>query len=148
MTDPVTAVPDWAADLLGQGRVARLGTADAAGRPLVVPVCFAFDGRHLYSAVDAKPKRTGQLRRLRNIAENPRVSLLVDCYDEDWTRLAYVVVEGQAEVLRGGGEFTRGIDLLLEKYAQYRTMGLDRASGALIKIKPDRVLAWRSAAGA
>ena len=145
MASPLNAVPGWAADLLREGRVARLGTADAAGQPLVVPVCYAYDGRHLYSAVDAKPKRTRQLRRLRNIAENPRVCLVVDHYDEDWTRLAYVVAEGPAEVLHDGGEFTRGVDMLLAKYAQYRTMDLDRTSGALIKIRVDRVLAWRYA---
>lgn len=143
MASPVTAVPDWAAHLLREARVARLGTAGAANQPLVVPVCYAYDGRHLYSAVDAKPKRTRQLRRLRNIAENPRVSLVVDHYDEDWTRLAYVVVEGPAEVLHDGVEFARGVDLLLAKYPQYRTMGLDRTSGALIKITVERVLAWR-----
>ena len=140
------AVPDWAAHLLRETRVARLGTADAAGRPLVVPVCYAYDGRHLYSAVDAKPKRTRQLRRLRNIAANPRVSLVVDHYDEDWARLAYVIVEVPAKVLHDGPEFTQGIDLLLAKYAQYRTMGLDRTAGALIKIRVERVLAWRYAA--
>ena len=138
-----TAVPDWAADLLRQARVARLGTADAAGQPLVVPVCYAYDGHHLFSAVDAKPKRTRRLRRLRNIVENPRVCLVVDHYDEDWTRLAYVIVEGRAEILEGGPAFTQGIDLLLAKYAQYRTMGLDRASGALIKIDLEHVRAWR-----
>ncbi len=80
--------PAWALALLRDARVGRLATADATGQPLVVPVCYALDadGRHLYSAIDAKPKRTRQLRRLRNIAANPRVSLVVDEYDEDWSR--------------------------------------------------------------
>lgn len=137
------AVPGWALDVLRDARVARLGTADAAGRPLVVPVCYAFDGERVYSAVDAKPKRTRELRRLRNIAENPRVSLLVDEYDEEWTRLRYVIVEGRAGVLRDGPEFGRATDLLVAKYPQYRVMGLDRDSGALIQIMPERVLHWR-----
>ena len=139
------AAPEWALAMLRDGRVGRLATADAAGRPLVVPVCYAFDGRRCYSAVDAKPKRTRRLRRLANVEANPHVSLVVDRYDEDWTRLAWVILEGRAAVLREGEEFTRAIDLLTAKYAQYQTMGLDRRSGAVIAITPDRLLAWRAA---
>ncbi len=139
------ALPGWASDLLTQGRVARLGTADRTGRPLVVPVCYAWDGRHVYSAIDAKPKRTRQLRRLRNIAENPQVSLVVDHWDEEWTRLCYVIVEGRAAVLRGGTEFERAVGLLLAKYPQYRTLGLDRESGTIVAIVPERILHWRYA---
>ena len=86
------ALPAFAVELLRESRVARLGTADRAGQPLVVPVCYVFDGRACFSAIDAKPKRiqAGRLRRLRNIAENPRVSLVVDRYDEEWTRLCWV----------------------------------------------------------
>jgi PPOX class probable F420-dependent enzyme len=137
------AVPGWAADLLREARVARLGTADAAGRPLVVPVCYAYDGRHLYSAVDAKPKRTRQLRRLRNIAENPRVSLLVDEYDEEWTRLRWVIVEARAEILTAGGELARAIELLTAKYPQYRVSPIPREAGGVIKLTSERVLHWR-----
>jgi PPOX class probable F420-dependent enzyme len=137
--------PAWALEMLGEGRVGRLATADAAGRPLVVPVCYAFDGERCYSAVDAKPKRTRHLRRLANVAANPRVSLVVDRYDEDWTRLAWVIVEGRAAVLDGGAEFTRAIDLLTAKYPQYRAMRLDREAGAVIAIVPERLLAWRAA---
>ena len=135
--------PAWAAGFLEAARVGRLATADRQGRPLVVPVCFVVDGGRLYSAVDAKPKRTRELRRLRNIDENPRVSLVVDEYDEDWTRLRYVIVEGHADVLTEGEEFSRAIDLLVAKYPQYRTLGLARDAGAMIRIVPDRVLAWR-----
>ncbi len=136
-------VPGWALDLLREGRVARLGTADATGRPLVVPVCYAFDGARLYSVIDAKPKRTRDLRRLRNIAENPQVSLVVDEYDEDWTRLRWVIVEGHADVLTAGSDYAGAVDLLLGKYPQYRVMGLDRAGGALIRVTPERLLRWR-----
>jgi PPOX class probable F420-dependent enzyme len=135
--------PVWAAELLRTARVGRLATADGDGRPLVVPVCYVVDGTRLYSAVDAKPKRTRELRRLRNIAENPRISLVVDEYDEDWTRLRYVIVEGHADILTGGAEFSRAIDLLVAKYGQYRTLGLPRDTGTLIRITPDRFLAWR-----
>jgi PPOX class probable F420-dependent enzyme len=135
-------VPRWALGLLREARVARLGTADAAGRPLVVPVCYAFDGTRLYSVIDAKPKRTRELRRLRNIAENPQASLVVDDYDEDWTRLRWVIAEGRADVLTEGEEYGRAIDLLLAKYPQYRAMALDRARGVLIRIAPERLLHW------
>jgi len=139
--------PAWALALLRDARVGRLATADAAGRPLVVPVCYVFDGARCYSAVDAKPKRTRELRRLKNIAANPQASLVVDVWDEDWSRLAWVIVEGRAEVLRAGAEFTRAIDLLLAKYPQYRTMGLDRAEGAAVALQPARLLAWRGLDG-
>jgi len=132
---------------LQAGRVARLGTADAAGRPLVVPVCYAFNGRYYYSAVDLKPKRRPgeQLTRVRNIRENPRVCLVVDHYVEDWSRLSYVIVHGRAELLTGGAEFSRAVDLLLDKYPQYRAMKLPRESGLVIKITPERVVEWSAA---
>ena len=135
--------PAWALAFLREARVGRLATADAAGRPLVVPVCFTFDGARCYSAVDAKPKRTRELRRLRNIAENPNVSLVVDEYDEDWARLRWVIVEGRAEVLRAGAEFDRAIDRLREKYPQYHAMDL-RTDGAVLRLRAERILAWRA----
>lgn len=136
-------VPAWAAEFLATARVGRLATVGADGRPLVVPVCYVFDGVLLYTAVDAKPKRTRDLRRLRNIAENPRVSLVVDEWDEDWARLRYVIVEGRGDVLTDGAEFSRAIDLLVAKYPQYRTLGLSRESGAVIRVAPDRMLPWK-----
>ena len=142
------AVPDWALARLREARVARLGTADARGQPLVVPVCYAFDGAQLYSAVDAKPKRTRRLRRLVNVEANPQTSLVVDEYDEDWGRLWYVIVDGRAAILTGGDEFSRAVDLLVAKYAQYRTLTLDRDAGTLIRISPTRILAWRFRDGA
>jgi PPOX class probable F420-dependent enzyme len=141
----IADVPGWALALLREARVARLGTADAAARPLVVPVCYAFDGTRLYSAVDAKPKRTRALRRLRNIAENPWVSLVVDEYDEEWTRLRYVIVEGRAGVLPAGSDRTRAVDLLLAKYPQYRTAAPLAADAPVVAIAPERILHWRYA---
>jgi PPOX class probable F420-dependent enzyme len=135
-------VPAWAAEFLRAARVGRLATAGGDGRPLVVPVCYVFDGALIYSAIDAKPKRTRELRRLRNIAENPRISLVVDEWDEDWARLRYVIVEGRADLLTGGAEFSRAIDLLVAKYPQYRTLGLPRDTGAVIRVTPDRILPW------
>ena len=130
--------------MLREGRVGRLGTVDTAGQPLVVPVCYAFDGRTCYSAIDAKPKRVPgrALARVRNITANPRVSLTVDHYDEEWTRLRYVIVQGRATILSDGDELTAGVNLLREKYAQYRAMGLDQSS-LVIKLTPERIIAWR-----
>jgi PPOX class probable F420-dependent enzyme len=141
----IVPAPAWALALLRDARVGRLATADASGRPLVVPVCYAFDGARCYSAVDAKPKSTRNLRRLRNIAANPQVSLVVDVWDEDWSRLAWVMVEGRAEVLTAGDAFRAAIDRLVDKYPQYRSLGLDREQGALVALTPARVLSWRGA---
>ena len=141
----IAPLPPWADEMLRGSRVGRLATADARGRPLVVPVCYAFDGGAVYSAIDAKPKRvTGRgLRRIRNIEENPHVSLAVDRYEEEWAQLCYVIVEGRASLLTGGAIFGRAVDLLRAKYPQYRAMGLDRAAGFVIAIAPDRFLSWR-----
>jgi PPOX class probable F420-dependent enzyme len=136
--------PAWALAFLREARVGRLATADAAGRPLVVPVCFALDGEALYSAVDDKPKRTRELRRLRNVADNPHACLVVDEWSEDWSRLRWVIVEGEADVLRSGSEVSRAVDLLIAKYPQYRTMDL-RAEAAVIRLRVGRLLAWRAA---
>ena len=142
MPEPESA-PAWALAMLRDARVGRLGTADAAGRPLVVPVCFAFDGAALYSAVDDKPKRTRALRRLRNVGENPQASLLVDVWDEDWTRLAWVSVEGRADVLTAGADFVRALEALRAKYPQYRTMNLE-ADGAVLRVRVEHVRSWRA----
>lgn len=133
------------AGFIAEGRVGRLGTADASGQPLVVPICYAFDGESLFSAIDAKPKTLGPrgLRRIRNLRENPKVSVVIDRYVEDWTQLRYVIIQGRAELLTEGGDFARGVDLLLAKYPQYRNMGLNRDSGLMIKVKPDRVTQWQ-----
>jgi PPOX class probable F420-dependent enzyme len=138
-------LPAWALALLRDARVARLGTADAGGRPLVVPVCYAFDGSRIYSAIDRKPKRTRGLRRIRNIAENPHVSLVVDEYHEEWRRLCWVIVEGRADVVTGGPEFAQAMDLLVVKYPQYRTLGFEREAGTMVRVTPERLLAWRYA---
>ena len=130
--------------MLATGRVGRLATVDAAGQPMVVPVCFALVGERLYWAVDAKPKHTRNLRRLRNIAENPRVSLVVDEWDEDWRRLCWVMVEGTAVEVTDAVERTRALEALVAKYPQYATMQLAAVAHAVVAITPTRVLAWRA----
>ena len=128
---------------LHQARVGHLATASADGVPHVVPVCFVFDGACVYSAIDAKPKRVSapKLRRLQNIQANPRVSFLVDRYDEDWKRLRYVLIFGRAEILESGQDHERALTLLREKYAQYRTMS-GFGQGPVIRLTPERVTSW------
>ncbi|HUF93437.1 MAG TPA: TIGR03668 family PPOX class F420-dependent oxidoreductase [Candidatus Limnocylindria bacterium] len=142
MTAPA---PAWAIELLAHARVGRLATVDAAGQPLVVPVCYVYDGERCYSAVDGKPKRTRNLKRLRNLADNPRVSLAIDHYDEDWRALRYVIVQGRGDVLESGAEFSRAIDGLVAKYPQYHELRLERPTGAVVRITPERILSWRFA---
>ena len=124
-------------------RIARLATADPAGTPHLVPVCYAFDGARFYTPLDEKPKRVAddRLRRVRNIRASGRVALLIDRYDEDWTRLAWVLVHGQAELLEpGAGGHAPALALLRERYPQYRSMALERRP--VIAIKPARVVSW------
>jgi PPOX class probable F420-dependent enzyme len=128
---------------LAEARVARLATADQQGRPHVVPICFALDGDRLYSAVDHKPKRRPQLRRLDNLRANPSASVLADHYDEDWGRLWWVRADGMAAVLdpeddRAREERSRAIALLVQKYRQY--VGRE-PGGAVISLA---VQSWRS----
>ena len=121
-------------------RVGHLATADAEGRPHVVPVCFAYlDGR-IYIAIDEKPKRSLRLKRLRNIEENPRVALVFDRYDEDWSRLGWVMVRGTATVIDGGAEHERAVAELREKYEQYRSMTLE--GRPVISVTVERVSSW------
>ncbi len=133
---------------LRRARVGRLATADARGRPHVVPVCFAAEARAVYHALDAKPKGrpVGALRRVRNIAENPWVGLLVDHYEEDWRRLWFVLVRGRARLLRRGAARARGLALLRRKYPQYRRAGPGRPmlpeDALVIAIRPVTVSTW------
>jgi PPOX class probable F420-dependent enzyme len=101
-------------------QVARLATTDADGRPHLVPIVFVFEGDTLYSAVDAKPKRSRTLRRIENARARPDVTVLVDHYEGDWSRLWWVRLRGRARVLDAGAEAERAIALLTEKYEQYR----------------------------
>ncbi|HEX3975436.1 MAG TPA: TIGR03668 family PPOX class F420-dependent oxidoreductase [Solirubrobacteraceae bacterium] len=130
-------------------RVARLATADAGGRPHLVPVVFAVDGDCVYSVVDAKPKRTTALRRLANVAENPMVALLADHYDDaDWDALWWVRAEGVARVLdpESGvdaerAEAARAVDLLRARYPQQRAVGM------VLAVDVERWSGWSAAAG-
>jgi PPOX class probable F420-dependent enzyme len=122
-------------------RVAHLATADRHGAPHLVPVCFCLDATTLYITVDEKPKRASlPLKRLRNIQDNPAVAVTVDRWDEDWTRLAWVMLRGTADILSGGDEHARAQTQLRLRYPQYRAM--DLAPLPVIAVRIQRVLSW------
>jgi PPOX class probable F420-dependent enzyme len=100
--------------------VARLATVDPGGRPHLVPITFALVGDTLYTAVDAKPKRFRTLRRIENARRRPDVTVLMDHYEDDWTRLWWVRLRGTARVLDGGEEAEQALAALTAKYEQYR----------------------------
>ena len=137
-----SVIPEAAAAFVAARRVGRLATSDATGRPHVVPVCYAFDGRRVYTAVDRKPKRRAArgLKRVLNVLANPDVALVVDDYSEDWSELAYVLVHGSAELLEDGEERAAAEKLLRDKYPQYREL-LDPGC-AVIAITPTKTVAW------
>jgi PPOX class probable F420-dependent enzyme len=124
-------------------RVARLATADAAGNPHAVPVCFAFAQSSIYIALDEKPKKVpaSDLKRVRNILENPEVALTADRYAEDWSLLAFVMVRGRAELLEPDtGEHDAAVRLLRGKYHQYETMRIEE--NPVIAIRPEKAVSW------
>ena len=131
-------MPSWPRDTaeahLAAARVGRLATVTPDGRPHVVAVCFALHERRIYTAVDAKPKARRSLQRLDNVRATGRASLLVDHYEEDWSRLWWVRADGSAAVI----DSEEAIDALAAKYEQYRAA---RPSGPVIAIAPER---WRS----
>jgi PPOX class probable F420-dependent enzyme len=124
---------------LTAARVARLATIDPDGRPHLVPIVFAFDGAILYSVVDRKPKRSTTLRRIENARARPDVTLLVDHYDDDWSRLWWIRLRGLARVLDDGPERDRGLALLRAKYPQYRD---EPPYGPVLAIDVTETLAW------
>lgn len=130
----VTDLPPAARALLDEARRGVLGTLDASGTPHLVPVCFALAGAEIVTAIDHKPKR-GRPARLDNVARDARASLLVDRWDEDWTRLAWVMVRGRARLEPPG----TGGEALAARYPPYR----DRPpAGPVIVIEPERVSWW------
>jgi PPOX class probable F420-dependent enzyme len=133
----VTMTPERMRELVQAARVARLATLTPDGRLHLVPISFALGGDTLYSAVDEKPKRSRRLKRLANIRGNPRVSVIVDHYEEDWSRLWWVRVDGKAEVLEEAAEVERALALLAAKYEQYRA---EVPTGPAIAV---RIETWR-----
>jgi len=131
---------------LAHSRVAHLATADASAVPHVVPhvvpVCFAVHESTLYITIDDKPKRVAgpALKRVRNILANPAVAVVVDRYDEDWTRLGWVMLHGRAEILTRGAEHDDAQALLRTRYPQLAAMQL--APHPVIAVRIARVTSW------
>jgi PPOX class probable F420-dependent enzyme len=125
--------PDEARSRFAAARVARMATVTPDGRPHVVPICFAVDGDTILSAVDTKPKRTPELKRLRNLEANPAVTVLVDFYDEDWTRVWWARADGTAIV---HDRQERAIELLSARYPQFTP------AGRVIEITVKRWSGW------
>lgn len=122
--------------------VARLATVRPDGAPHLVPVVFAADGDVLYTAVDAKPKRTQRLQRLANLRSQPRCALLVDHYDADWSRLWWVRADGEASVIDAPPPSHQGLVLLGARYPAYAEA---RPTGALVVVTVDRWSGWSAA---
>ena len=123
-------------------RVARLATADAAGRPHVVPICYALVGDAVYFTIDEKPKRKPgpELKRLANLRANPVAALVVDRYEEDWSRLGWVMVQGRAAVLEAGPEHDLAQRRLRARYPQLATMRIEGLP--VVAVRVDHVASW------
>ena len=128
---------------LGESRVARLATTGGDGSPHIVPICFVLIAGEIFFAVDYKPKRTADLQRLRNIAARPNVSVLVDHYEEDWSRIWWVRIDGRARVLEAVDTSEHAIDALSARYPQYRRQ---RPSGPVVSIRIRRLSGWSASA--
>lgn len=129
------------ARFLASRRVGHLATADARATPHLTPVCFVVSEGALYITIDQKPKGdVWALKRLRNILENPHAAFVADRWDEDWTRLGWVMLRGPAEILAGGAEHDRAQALLRSRYPQYREMELDGLP--VIALRIERVTSW------
>jgi PPOX class probable F420-dependent enzyme len=144
-------MPTWTVEarhFLEAHRIGHLATAGADGAPHVVPVCYAFDDEAIYFVADEKPKRrpARDLLRLRNVRQNPRAAIVVDDYDDDWTRLAFVLVRGPAAILSEPAAHDRALELLRARYPQYRAMRLaDPERNPAVRIHPAHVTYWRAA---
>ena len=123
-------------------RIGHLATADSRAVPHVVPVCFSLSDGTLYITIDQKPKRDrgGPLKRQRNITDNPRAAVVFDRYDEDWQRLAWVMLHGRAEILTAGIEHDRAQSLLRSRYRQLDAMQIEQLP--VIAIHIERVASW------
>lgn len=129
-------------DFLTRQRVGHLATVSPSGEPHVVPVCYAFAEDTIYTPIDQKPKQPGRtLQRVRNILATGRAALVVDRYDDDWTKLGWVLLRGKAELLDPPAvEHQRAIELLRQRYPQYRTMRLEERP--IIALRVERVTQW------
>ena len=127
--------------MFAEAPVAMLATSTPEGVPHIVPVVFAVHGDMVYTAVDAKRKSTRRLRRLANIEANPRVSMLVDHYDDDWSQLWWVRADGEAAIHHSGEEMASGYAFLRKKYVQYQRIALD---GPVVTVDVKRWSSWQA----
>jgi PPOX class probable F420-dependent enzyme len=131
--------------ILKKARVARLATLDDKNQPHIVPICFVYDGKLFYTAVDRKPKRVSgeRLVRLQNIRAVPRIALLIDEYDDDWTKLWYILIRGKAKLIPKSApeERAHAIRKLRAKYPQY-AQGMLADDAPIIRITPERTTFW------
>jgi PPOX class probable F420-dependent enzyme len=137
----LAGLPDWAEQLLGSARVARLGLIDGDGRPRVLPITFAVADDAVWTAIDNKPKRSAEPARVRWLRRRPEASVCVDRYVDDWTELAWIQLLGRIDVLevdRGAS----GMDALRAKYDQYES---DPPPGPLLRLTVERAVHWRAA---
>lgn len=131
--------PEQARQRLQAARVTHLATASAEAVPHLVPITFALDGDHLYFPIDHKPKKSTALRRLDNIRANPRVSVLADHYDDDWTQLWWARADGHAAIWDDGPAREHALDLLAARYPQYAET---RPAGPVVAITITRISGW------
>lgn len=136
-------LPEWAGELLGAARVARLGLLDEADHPRVLAVTFAVFEGAVWSAIDNKPKRTAAPARLRRLRRRPEATLLVDHYDDDWTRLAWVELRGRVAILEVE-DAPEALEALAARYEPYRSR---RPPGPLLRLEVEATSCWRAAAG-
>jgi coenzyme F420-0:L-glutamate ligase / coenzyme F420-1:gamma-L-glutamate ligase len=134
---------DWEREFVAARRVGRFATVGADGQPHVLPIVYVLHETDLFTPLDGKPKQVplNKLQRVRNLVANNRVAVVVDDYDEDWSRLAWVQLRGHATVIDAGENYALGIQLLQDKYPQYATVPL--LSRPLIHIRIETVRSWR-----
>jgi PPOX class probable F420-dependent enzyme len=137
---------DAARAFLDAHAVGHLATAGADGAPHVVPLCYARLGDRIYFVADDKPKRRGPraLKRLANLSVNPRAALVVDDYDADWSRLGYLLLHLDAAVVDDEDEYAAALEVLRQRYPQYRAMALQRATNPMVRLMPRRWHLWRA----
>ncbi|MDQ3854169.1 MAG: TIGR03668 family PPOX class F420-dependent oxidoreductase [Thermoproteota archaeon] len=137
-------IPSDVEEFIERARVARLATIDSEFKPHLVPVVFVFDGNHFFIPIDEKRKtaKPAKLKRIRNIQDNPNVALLIDEYSEDWTKLAFVMIQGKASIAsitQGNIQLREAYKKLVMKYLQYEKVGIGEMC---IIIAPEKVASW------
>jgi PPOX class probable F420-dependent enzyme len=129
---------------ISRKRIAHFATCDSSGIPTVIPICFVYHAKTVYTPIDKKPKKISptKLKRIKNIIENPFVSLVIDEYNDDWDRLSYVIIQGSASLIDHGKEYETALQKLCEKYEQYSKMKLNDLGLPVIKIVSNKIITW------